>query len=250
MDNSLVLLGVGAVAGATTTVVKEATKLTADIVRALVMPSAQALGEGAGAEFKRFFEARAERALTVVAKTSQLLTDGKVTPSAVPPRLLSMTLIAAADEDNPDMQRLWATLLANSADPEQQKNMMPAFVSILQNLSPIEARVLELVYQESLDERPRIGYNPGEDVRGDRMTLVGGDDPSANIELTIGSDDLRVMTDNLGRLGLLEVTYSGATRFDMSSFDKDYGTLTLSPLGRRFVQACTVPPGAKQQAEA
>jgi Abortive infection alpha len=63
-----------------------------------------------------------------------------VTPKVVPERMLVPLLESASLEEDRELCRVWALLLANMArNPE---GVLPAFVSILGELSPTEARLL------------------------------------------------------------------------------------------------------------
>jgi Abortive infection alpha len=52
----------------------------------------------------------------------------------------------AALEEEPELKRLWSNLLANAMDPAFTSEMRVAYTEILRNLSPMDARVLALMY--------------------------------------------------------------------------------------------------------
>ena len=75
-------------------------------------------------------------------------------------------LESASLEDDPDLRRMWATMLANAADSVRVTDMMPAYAAILAELTPIEAVILEAVYSQQQDGEVRLGYNPAYSGRG------------------------------------------------------------------------------------
>jgi hypothetical protein len=53
-----------------------------------------------------------------------------------------------------------------------------------------------------------------------------------------------VLCDNLGRLGLIEIGYSGRTTSGGTFVERDYRfKLLLTDLGKQFMAACVTAPG-------
>jgi hypothetical protein len=52
---------------------------------------------------------------------------------------------AASLQEEPDLQNVWANLLANAADGRQMTPVEPSFVAMLRNLSSREVRFLESI---------------------------------------------------------------------------------------------------------
>jgi hypothetical protein len=53
-------------------------------------------------------------------------------------------------EDDDDLQQLWANLLTNAMDPKYTSKITRNFVSILADIEPIDARILDLIVREYL----------------------------------------------------------------------------------------------------
>jgi hypothetical protein len=60
-------------------------------------------------------------------------------------------------------------------DSVRATDMMPAYASILAELTPVEAVIIEAVYLEKQDGEIRVGYNPVEnaDPTAYRLEYVG-----------------------------------------------------------------------------
>jgi len=61
----------------------------------------------------------------------------------VPPRLALEILDAAQDETRDELRELWARLIANAMDANTRSNVRIEFVSILKQLNPLDALVLQ-----------------------------------------------------------------------------------------------------------
>jgi hypothetical protein len=243
MVTELVLLGAGAAVGAAGVVGKEGVKVAADIIRAALIPAAQQLGEELRVEVRQYFEERARLATETVLTATELLNASGIPAVPVPGRTLWPLLNAAANECEPDLQRKWAVLLANAADPRRQNEVMPSFVSILSQLSPTEALLLERVYLKSIDGLDRVAYRLGREPLDLRDTaLFSGPDPDSLREIEMPYGSYLALCDNLARLGVVEEVFAGPTTSGLSVSNKRYGALNLTELGRRFVAACVTPP--------
>ncbi len=84
----------------------------------------------------------------------RLLERGIGNPRAVPPKVALPLIEAASIEDEPTLSKLWVELLASAMDPSKPR-VEKKFVSILQELSGEDARVLADVYKEWKDIEPR-----------------------------------------------------------------------------------------------
>jgi hypothetical protein len=106
----------------------------AEIVKRIVLPSADALGKRMADRVERCF-----------AKTAKMIEDAGVTPQPVEDKLVVEILRAASLEDNEDLHTMWAALLANAASPEDADNVRPGFIALLREMAPDEAALLTKV---------------------------------------------------------------------------------------------------------
>lgn len=73
----------------------------------------------------------------------ELARRGILAPRAIPKRLAIPFLERAMLEDDPTLQERWARLLANAMDPTFEGSIERCFGKILEELSPLDCRVLE-----------------------------------------------------------------------------------------------------------
>jgi hypothetical protein len=137
-----------------------------------------------------------------------------------------LPLIAAASIENDDnLQDIYARLLATATNPDNKIEAKRAFVSILQELGPVEVLLIDKIYSAPT--------TPGNIVQTGRLPdhySTNMDDanarPSAEVELALW---------NLARLGCIEPagTYGGGSTVSV---------VTLTSLGRAFVEAAINVP--------
>jgi hypothetical protein len=205
---------------------------------AVLKPVGDEIGKDLLARYKA---RRAKNLAEVAAMAEDMAKDAGLTPQPIPGRILFPILEGASVEDDPELKKLWAKLLANAADPSNKRRVTPAFAAILEQLSPEEALMLEMVYT----------MTPG---GGDEITGVyymkRPDGSRREFRLPYGS--FEALSDNLHRLGLVDFKF-GRLRDEQASrlppplqppptFSKLYEGLPLSPLGRVFMAAVTREP--------
>ena len=114
----------------------------ADIVHKLAGPLAEEYGLLLADKAKVY---RVKNWVSVITKTQKILSDAKLPPNAVPPRMFLPIPEASSLEEDETLQSLWAGLLATAS--QQTDSVSPSFVETLKQLTPDEARHLEHVYK-------------------------------------------------------------------------------------------------------
>lgn len=109
----------------------------AEIVKRIVLPSADVLGKRMADRVERCF-----------AKTAKMIEDAGVTPQPVEDKLVVEILQGASLEANESLQDMWAALLAN-AGSAQHDTVRPRYVEILRQMAPDEAALLNWIYDEA-----------------------------------------------------------------------------------------------------
>lgn len=109
----------------------------AEIVKRIVLPSADALGERMKKRVERCFE-----------KTTKMIEDAGLTPQAVEDKLVVEILRGASLEDNEDLHTMWAALLANAASPENANLVRPGCIATLEQLAPDETMILSWIFKQ------------------------------------------------------------------------------------------------------
>jgi hypothetical protein len=110
----------------------------AEIVKRIVLPSADALGKRMADRVERCF-----------VKTAKMIEDTGVTPQPVEDKLVVEILRGASLESDESLHDMWASLLANAGSLENANNVRPGFVVILRQMAPDEAALLNWIYDEA-----------------------------------------------------------------------------------------------------
>ena len=181
-------------------------------------------------------------------RVTGILTKRKVSRIEKPPLSIAgplvFQLIFAKDE--PELRELYASLLSSAMDANET-SAHPSFVSIIQQLTPDEAKILK--YISSLDtDWPRLEeYDEAEGYAQSSVQDQFKDwcEKSEVIHLKKSN----AYMDNLVRLRILylftqtntEYEPGGHTRYGdyaPSVTDKEYALLELSSFGRLFLDSC------------
>jgi hypothetical protein len=184
-----------------------------------------ALGElgGMGADRAKFW--RAKQAMRLMRRFEEFRArlDGPVKP--VPLNFGIPLLEAASLQENDEVQEMFARLLSNATDPNGKVEARRAFVSILQDFGPLEARLLHMVY-----------HAPAEGKTGAGAVITHNlPDGYASREVDRPPrDEVQIALWNLCRQGCLGPagTWGGGTSISV---------VTLTGLGRALIEACTNP---------
>jgi hypothetical protein len=173
-------------------------------------PSVEQLGGWAGdlMAYKRW-----QTRVKVMRKAEAFLETAGLEAQEVPRPVLIPLLEAAGDEEEESMADRWAALLANAASGDGQ--VPPSFPSILRELSPDEARLLDALHDKTSIRAVDLANDLG---LGSRWPVV---------------------FDNLVRLRLAVHPFKAGP-----VASEDRVALNLTDLGRAFVAACR-PPAAK-----
>lgn len=141
---------------------------------------------------------RWERQIRLMERANEFLSErGLQLPTRKVPMQIAIPIMQGGSiEEDDSLQDRWAALLVNAADESSDAEVRRAFISILEDLSPLDAIVLEKIYDFSAVPHDKnevwttnlpnhaLGTKPeAEDLR-----------PSTSVELSLG---------NLARLGLI-----------------------------------------------
>lgn len=131
---------------------------------------------------------------------------------------------AATLEENEDMQEKWALLLANALDPRSNVEVKRHLVSILQDLGPLEARLLDAIVNAPSDILID-GYVPTTTLPESYNAPEGKTIPEAP------GEDTQIALWNLSRLGCIApgMTWGGLSVTHVQT----------TALGRALVRACS-----------
>lgn len=174
------------------------------------------LGELSAAEI-RFW--RFKRSVRHAQKAKAILDDAGISPQAVPFRTLVPLIESASLEEDDDLTDRWAALLANAAGGTV--GVPPSFPSVLRELEPVEAMMLDYVYDGVMIAAPELR----------RTVAIGRQGLMHAFEMT--EEQVIYHTDNLFRLRLVGP--------GSDHVGEETRRVTLSEFGRAFVRACRPP---------
>lgn len=176
---------------------------------------------------------RFKNKINLVLKAKRFLEDKGIDPKAVLPKVVVPILEAGSLETDEDMKTRWAVLLANAASPEWDNRILPGYTDILRQLTPLQARILDWIWN-----------NVGDHVRDELIIKEFGLTP----------EDYDLLASDLHRLQLIDgrrqvtepyeagalvdenINYaSGVPRWTTAS---NYFIIGLTPLGVEFLRAC------------
>lgn len=179
---------------------------------------------------------RWERQLRLMQRADQMLKEiGLTQPTRHIPLKLAIPLLEAASlEDDDHLQDLWAKLLVNAANSASSVTLQRAYISVLEQLTPLEAAILQKIYALPYDQTRHDGVEVG---KLPDEVAVGKDDGKQD-QLPEAPEDIRLALANLARLGcvVIQKSWGGG-----ELFRKVNPTL----LGKSFVEACTLQPSAR-----
>lgn len=129
-----------------------------------------------------------------------------------------------AMEQDDDLQDIWARLLANAVDAASEVQPRRAYISIIKDLSPLDALILEQIYAvDQKQHQKAIGTHE----------LPSRAYPAIDIDLKTlpkPSEEVQVALANLERLGVISygVSWGGGEVFDL---------VNQSTAGKAFMRA-------------
>ncbi len=180
----------------------------------------------------KFF--RWQRQLAYVDKVNIILDSrGIENTRAVMPKLALPILENASLEDDDELQKLWANLMANAMDPNFTTDLRMSFIDIIKSLTPLDVKLLKSFYDilksdSSVDWDNILHYS----LKKEQICEM----------LKISSHDYEVSVFNLFRTqciapALLETS---GIKFgnESTTIYKGSKAITITPLGVDFIESC------------
>lgn len=204
----------------------------AEIVRRIVLPSADVLG-------KRM----TDRVEPCFGKAAKMIEDAGAAPQPVEDKLVVEILRGASLEENEDLHTIWAALWANAASPENASKVRPGFAAILPEMAPDEAKLLKWINDHSQGWTPHVGG-----LNWSQAQVELGFTSKAEVVRNRRIDSRKATClDGLEAQQLIRRTYclpSSGSRLDESSKfglkEVDWN-LTLTERGDEVLNACEPP---------
>jgi hypothetical protein len=138
---------------------------------------------------------RWERQIALIDKVNKKMSErGLDEPTQVVPMKITIPLLQAASmEEEDNLQELWANLLVNAADKECNVDIVHSFISILKELTWLDAQILDTIYSFNENVQIWTWKLPDEVVT---------EDPKSNFCTPLEEETFSLEV--LCRLGLLE----------------------------------------------
>ena len=182
---------------------------------------------------------RAERLLRYQDKCTEIMAQRSITTEnskPVPMNFAIPVLENASIEDRDEMQDMWAKLLVNAMDPNVKFDVKRAFLSVLRDIDPLEARILNGLYKKR-----GIATSHGVHTRNIPNVFDSAPFFFEDIENSLPSEDVQIALQNLVRLRCL-------SPFTQKKGGDSIAQVYLTSFGEAFVRACSTP-GDENEAE-
>lgn len=193
--------------------------------------AASSIEQGMGIFEDKLKYMRWERQFRLMQRAEQLLIEtGQTRPLRPIPLKLAVPLLEAASlEDDDYLQDLWARLLVNATNSDNHINLQRAYIAVLEQLTPLEAIILQKIYSLNYDETRHKGVA----TSGLPNKVAVSTDNGKGEEPAEPSEEVRLALANLARLGCIIIRQSmgGGELFRQ---------VNPTLLGKTFVEACTL----------
>ena len=210
-----------------------ASELIKDFLSKVLAPTGEALGTALAHPIAEWQRQRVDRARKLIEDAAASVQAAGKEPQPIPGRLLMPILERGSLEEDEELRQRWVNLLANAA--ASSPTVLPAFVSILGELSPVEARVLRRIHHLQLEQRfIRAGEGGPDPDAPRRLDELDGQMTISSVKEYVGLTadwQMNVITANLQRLNLIDLL--------VTVDQPDLHSVRLKTLGRALLDACT-----------
>ncbi|QNH60736.1 Abi-alpha family protein [Hymenobacter sediminicola] len=222
-------------------------------VNKVVGPAAEELGLLLSEGLRKF---RLKKQLALFKEAHQMLADAGVDAKQVSLKLLVPLLENASLEDSPVLSTKWAALLANAANSNVSKEPHPSFVDTLRQLTPSQAKILDLIFEGHSEQRVQSSANPASGYYRKDMLFLKNESGLSMSELAFDIANLLRLDTCKDYMGMLEnnlieiahASFPGKNTINTEDFVIQQYKIVGSVYGLEFVRACTAPvassPGA------
>lgn len=191
------------------------------------------LEQGMGIFEDRLRYLRWESQLRLMRRAEETLKHlGMTTPTrAVPLKIAIPLLQAASIEEDDQLQDRWVNLLVNAANEGSGVEISRSYIAILEQLTPIEAQILDVIYALPFEEIQHDGACTRDLPRSARTRTEEERKKEQTFEIC---NEVKLALGNLERVGCIRIpaTWGGGESFHW---------VNPTVLGKAFVNACKLP---------
>ncbi|UCV22415.1 Abi-alpha family protein [Ferribacterium limneticum] len=196
---------------------------------------AGSLEQAAGIVEDKLRYMRWERQCRLMMKAREYLGNkGLDTPTRPLPMKLAIPLLQAATlEDDDGLQDIWAKLLVNFATENSGISPKRAFIDILESISPLEAKLIALIYELPYEQMQHRGVGTQQlPLQANLLPEDKGEELRERLKIE-PIEEVKFALANLDRLGVLSVARSmGGGQL--------FGFVNPTLLGKAFFDACSI----------
>lgn len=183
---------------------------------------------------------RLKNKLIIMDKVNRILDERCVVNTRqIPPKFAIPIMEYATLEEDESLQDIWCKLIANSLDPNFDKEIRCAFIDIIRNLTPLDAKILDFVYHGAF--RKVVSVN--QEFTRMYMSKIVVNLENICKQLNVHEEELTISYHNLMRVECLR--YIGQQSSIAVGEDEtvplminDPMRVAITPLGIAFVEAC------------
>ncbi len=170
---------------------------------------------------------RWERQVRLMQRADEFLRErGLEGPTRLVPMKIAIPLLQAASlEEDDDLQDIWARLLVNAADAGSGVEVKRAYISILEDFDPLEAKILQKNYSAPEKIRRFDGI-----YTRDLPDAIITEEIRGELEDKLPRHEVRLALRNLARLGCLETSLLWGGSSESSVY--------ITQLGEGLIEAC------------
>lgn len=189
-----------------------------------IVPDFVRQGGGILSDNVRFW--RFKNKIDIIKKTQKVIEDSGLQKEQVPLKILIPLIESSSLEEDETMQQRWANLLANAATGFI--GIKANYVEILKELSPLEASILDKIYQDA--------YTESDDEK--RKTCQFDKETVCKI-FSLSSEEGDLIIHNLYRLGLCQSPGSTGIMYGNERVAlQTTNMFELTSLGFHFIRSC------------
>lgn len=208
--------------------VRQIAKPVQDFISAVVGAPAKELGGWISDGIR---DRRLETQITIYTKAQKLTKQLSINPKAINMKLLVPLLENGSLEDDEKIIDMWSHLLANAAFSNEVRS---SYIDILKQLEPIEARIMQYIFN-AVQKQGTIGKLPA----GEFVITINGKPIQERFDLS--HDNFEQAIDNLYRLRLLapsarRLTFIEGKEVPFANYTKE--TIGVTYFGYYFAKAC------------
>jgi hypothetical protein len=177
----------------------------------------------------------------IAARAQEILDEHEVDARILPPGFLMPLLDAAGDVEDPELQELWAQLLASAVSEDE--NQVRSYVEILKCLSPVEAKLLVAIAGQKFRWRETLDLDP---ISKKLFRRHGDVDEGTLAQFGCSHDVLEAALSHLNTLGIIVpdveidvVKESVGHKQSRRVGERRYTFAKFTPFGKRFFSACS-----------